>query len=729
MTMRSEGIEGLAGRPADALPLARPRRSEDDRVDLRGLVRVLRRRATSILVVTAVALALAVAFLALATPLYTATVQILIDPRDRHVLQTEVTPTGVGGDASLVESQVRLITSDAVLRRVVASEHLASDIEFGAAPAASLSSRLRALIGLSHSQDATAVDPELRALLALQRRVTVRRAERTYIMEVRVNSADARKAARLADAIAAAYFVDQAEADQSTTRRATDALTSRLDQLRDNLRAAENRAQDFRNANNIVGSQGTLVGEQQLSELNQRLVLARARASEVQARYDQVQRVLRSGGDPGSIPDALTSNVIQSLRTQSAEISRRESELENQLGPRHPSVLDQRAQAQNVRRLISEELKRIADASRNELDAANANERTLAKELDRLSQSNMATNQAMIRLRELEREVDASRQLYEAFLTRAKQTSEQERIETPSARIIAPAIVPIEPSFPPRLLVIALALGGGLAVGVSLALIREHFDDSFHSAAQLRRIAGLDLLAAVPMVGPARRFLPSLAKEGLDFDVIDRPGSPLGSATRLLRNELRDAPGRAGERLALIVSAEQGEGKTTIALNLALAAAASGERVLLVDADMARRALSRRIAPDAKAGLFEVLNGELPLADALVRDPRSGLEALPLAPKSVAGERPSRAQLAMLKDAVARNFDYVIFDGGPLLDDFASRSIGEIVDQIVMVVRAGGTRREAVTEAIEILRMPRTKLVGAVLNMADPKALTRYEFE
>lgn len=732
MTFRTDDFEDrLPARPArieretTRQIEGQPRRFDEERLDLRGLVRVLKRRYLTILGTLAAVMALVFLFFAVTTPLYTASVQVLIDPRDRRILQTEVTPTTLGGDANLVESQVRIMVSDAVLARVVRKLNLAQSTEFGRVDPTTLGARVRGLLGMTPTETD---DPETRALRVLQRRVSVRRAERTYIIEVRATSRDPAMAARLADAIGDSYIADQAEAVQSTTRRASNALGGRLDELRDAVRLAEGRVQEFRQRNNLVGTPGNvLVTEQQLSEVNQRLVLARARAAEAQARFDQLDRALRNGSDQGAISDALNSPVIGALRAQFSEISRREVELLNNLGPRHPQVVDIRGQLQNVRRLIAEELRRIADASRNELAVARSAEAAIQAEVDRLSRRTQDTDGNRIRLRELEREVDAARQIFEAFLNRSRQTSEQEFLETVGARVIAPAIQPLEPSFPPRMLTMVLGFLGGLGLGITIALLREHMDDTYRAAAQLRRVASLDLLAAVPLVGGAKR-LKLGGPGGLSFDVIDRPSGPFAAAIRTLRNELRDGPGRASERSLLVVSAEEGEGKTEIALNLALAAAASGERVLIIDADLGGRALSRRIAPDASVGLLEVLDGDVRLQDALVRDPRSGLAALPLVvPRGGIAERPSRAQYALLLDAAKPHFDYVVFDGGALLEDFGARTVGEAVDQIVTVVRAGRTRRAAVVEALELLRAPKSKLTGAVLNMADRKASTQYD--
>lgn len=696
-------------------------------MDLRALVAVLRQRRATIIITLISVLALAIVFLVLSPALYTATTQLLIDPRDQKILQNEVRSTGIGADTALIESQLRLLSSEAVLKRVVAAENLAGEREFGAPNPDGLTARLRGLLGMAPKADTG--DPMMRAVEILQRNVSVRRAEKTYVIEVRVTSRDPHRAARLADAIAEAYIEDQNDAARALTRQATGELTSRLEELRDKVRTAEDKAQAFRNANGIVSAKGTLVGEQQLSELNQRLVLARARMSEADARYDQVQRAIRSGGDPGALSDALSSNVVQALRTQLAEISRREVELSNNLGPRHPQVAAIHAQLQNIRTLISEELKRIAEATRADRDAAHANEQSLNRELERLQANSSATDGAKIKLRELEREVDASRSLYEAFLLRAKQTGEQERLSYNTARIIASALTPESPSFPPRPLIIGLALFLGVGLGVTLALLFEHFDDTFRSGKDIRRHIGLEMLAAIPLV--ARDDNNLMLAANLPFRRRKKAsalgdGRAFAAALYRLRDCLREEPRHAKARSFLITSSEAGEGKTTLAHNFALTLANHGERVLLVDGDLTRHALSMRIAPDAKKGVLGVLSERLALGEAVMRDETSGMNFLPVA-VSETGLRPTRAQWEKLFTKALSSYDVLIVDGAPAIAEASMRTLGDLIDRTVFVVRAAATRRDNVEEGLEALQLPVQKLAGVVLNMASPDVVKRYE--
>jgi capsular exopolysaccharide synthesis family protein len=261
---------------------------------------------------------------------------------------------------------------------------------------------------------------------------------------------------------------------------------------------------------------------------------------------------------------------------------------------------------------------------------------------------------------------------------------------------------------------LALGLITGLGLGTALALIRDHFDDSLRSPVQLRRHTGLETLALLPKLTTRK-------------DIIDAPGTAQALAIRGLRNELRDSTVQACGRSLLVTSALAGEGKTTTALDLAQAIALAGERVLLIDADVAGRGLTRRIAPKAQQGLAEVLNGTAALHDVLLKDPRSGLEALPLVIRAnAAAPRPSSGDIARLLQQAKAGFDVVVFDGPAVLGDAGARIIAESCDEVVLVVRSGKTPQGAVSEALQRLRATPARLRGAVLTGADASAAKRY---
>ena len=364
-----------------------------------------------------------------------------------------------------VESQVRVLTSDSVLRRVVKAESLDHDPEFA---------RQQSWFG-----GATYGDNSLAALNALKRAVQVKRAERTYVVDLSVTTRDPVKAARIANAIAQAYLAEQTDVRSDAARQISQSLSARLNELKERVRQAEDRVETYKAQHNILGASGQLVNEQQLSELNNQLGIARARTAAAKARLDQVEHVHVSQDDIGSFPEAVQSQTIAALRTQYAEIMRREAEQMSSLGPRHPAVIEIQAQAERLRHMIENEVHRIALSARSEYESARANEATLAGNLEKLKGNAVTTNEAMVTLRELERDVVASRAVYESFLVRARETGEQERVDTKNIRVISPAEPPARRSFPPSNTLLAVgALLIGIASGTGIVLLRAAGDDS-----------------------------------------------------------------------------------------------------------------------------------------------------------------------------------------------------------------------------------------------------------
>jgi polysaccharide biosynthesis transport protein len=407
----------------------------------------------------------------LVTPRYRAISQIMIGPVDLRVVEKSVMPPAPTADANViqVESETRILTSDRVLRRVIESERLTSDPEFGGA-AASLLSKLRALLAPA----SRASDPELAALRQLQRSVTAKRSERTYVVDLMVDTREPEKSARIANAISQAYLDEQTAARSAAARRASDSVSARLSELRERVRQAEEQVERYKRDHNIVGAGGRLVDEQQLTELNNQLTMARARTAEAKARYEQVLRLQRSGADPGATAEAVQSATIGRLREMYATVARQEANLTAELGPRHPWVIDARAQVRNAERLIGEEIARVADATRNDYERALANENSLAASLDALKRKSMDTSLAFVKLRELERESDATRAVYESYLVRAREMREQERLDTANVRILSDAQPPQDRIWPPRRLILLLAgLMAGVLAGAGLAYFAE----------------------------------------------------------------------------------------------------------------------------------------------------------------------------------------------------------------------------------------------------------------
>src|SRR2546423_5506739 len=442
----------------------------------------------------------AVAFLITVTPRYTAVAQLLIDPNDLRVVDNAVTSSSTPSDANTahVESQVRVLASDNVLRKVIEVKGLHKDPEF-VQPASGLRLArefISSKLGLAGATEQH--DPIVTALQALAPQVIARRQERTYVVDLSVTTRDAEKSAMIANAIVAAYLEDQASARTTAAKRATDALSGRLQELKGRVRDAENRSESYKAQNNIVAASGQLVSEQQLTELTNQLTLAGAKADEAKARLDQIELLRRGRADSGAIAEAVQSPTVAALRAQQAEVLRLKAELTARLGGRHPSIAGINPQARDFQQMIHREGNPPAQSATGDYERAQATRQALLARLDGLKKDAVTTGQALVRLRELEREVEASRAVYQAFLTRSRETSEQERVNTTNVRVLSEANIPNRRAWPPRaILVLALALAFGGAAGAGLGFLRDWTDDCIHARRNLEALCGLPILAEI----------------------------------------------------------------------------------------------------------------------------------------------------------------------------------------------------------------------------------------
>jgi len=436
------------------------------------LVRTLWARKGLIVLATIAGAVLAALASLLIPPKYVSTAQLFIDPRDLRVLQNEVSPNASGGDPTsttgYLESQARVIASDSIKSRVVQTEGLDKDPEFGGEATKTGLSRL--LADLLPRGGEPPRDGLLYALAALDKQVAVRRGERTFVIDIAVTSREATKAARIANALANAYLDDQASVRADAAQRATGALTGRLEELRNRLRIAEEKSEKYKEANNIVGVGGKSIGEEQLALNNAQLVALRTKVTEAKAKYDQTLAARASSIEAGAIPEAVASNTMTALRSQLGAALSKEADLLVSLGSRHPALGAAQAQVRDARRQISDELSRIGRAAKVEYDRAVESEKQIAQRVAQLTTSQYAAGRASVELRELEREVESSRVVYDAFLRRARETGELAGIDTTNARIISYAMPPLEKSGMSRRTIAMLGGIGGGGIGALLVL-------------------------------------------------------------------------------------------------------------------------------------------------------------------------------------------------------------------------------------------------------------------
>ncbi len=579
----------------------------------------------------------------------------------------------------------------------------------------------------------------------------MKKTDRSFIVDVEVWSYDPAKAAMLANAISSAYLAESKKSQATAARRATTDLSGRLKELQQRLRSAENALATYKAQNNFVGSQDTAISDQQLSSSNQRLATAHALTLDAQAKYDQIEASRRAATDAGAIPEALQSPTIANLRAQYAEARKRYAELAAELGPLHPALRQTEKQVDDLRRTISEEVERFAQSAKNDLTRARDYEISLGKALDAQKRQSVQLGQASVRLRELERDVDASRDVYQSFLKRSRETEEQETLNTSSARIIGEATVPQRRSFPPAMSVLAMIgfiLGALAASACVVAADRLQPDSSEPQAAGApKRMPPLSkqpdedkprprpTVVAVekPLIARLQeadvmRTLGGILKTGGNADLTRvgwptlRAGFPLMSFLNAMR-EMRAAvtrrsPGNAMPVIA-VIGAGASEDRSIAALNVALAAARDGAKVLMIDADSATHALSSKVNGLGKSEPSRL--GWLSIGSKASRaiTTTNGISILP-AIGTADAKAGDAIRKAIAQARAAGGHDVVIVDGPAMPWSASDRKLLDVADGLVAILPANLDINDCMEEIIAGSGGAERKLVGVVLNELNP---------
>jgi len=711
-------------------------------LDLMSLYRTLRKRLGLIVSVTLGLTALVMVVVLQQTPLYTAETQVLLDRQKMQVTDMEAVMSGMPADSATVDSEVEILQSRALAERVVERLDLVADPEFNSnlrEPSLLRWLDPRVWIGEALKLVEAAPAPqneELRAraelngvINALLGRLTVSRQRLTYVINISFVSENPAKAARIANEIAETYILDQLEAKFDATRQANDWLSRRLGELRQQVQDSERAVELFRAENGLESlGAGVTVGEQQLSELNAQLILARTNLAEARAKYERAQQIRRSGGTIESMADVVQSGTISQLRQKQAELARELANLSSRYGARHPEVVNAEAQRRDIERQISAEISRIIGSLQNNVAVAETRVASLEESLREIRGETGESGQAVVQLRELEREAAANRAVYESFLNRFKETSQQQDLQVPDSRVISAATPPIAPSHPRKTLALALALVLSGMLGVGLAFLLEHLDNGLETARDVEDALGLPHLVSLPLV-PSEK-----GPDGKPFKVHDyllhKPLSAFSESIRSLRSALQLSNVDNPPKVILFTSALPSEGKTTTSTSFARAAAASGLKVIIVDCDLRHPSVHKTFGLAApELGLVELLAERLDVREILITDEKTDLKILPLAkgsanPPDVLGS----SQMKLLLDRLRGEFDLVVLDSAPVLPVSDSRVLSRLADETVFVARWNTTPRDAAQAAIRELRLFDAAIAGVTLVAVDMTKQAKYGY-
>jgi exopolysaccharide transport family protein len=734
-----------------------------------------RRRYLLILTGIIFALCIAAGYLKVAPPTYKATTKLLVENQTIQFLPQQSIVAQSSVDVAHLENQIEILKSKPIAVAVINKLNLASSAEFDKTTVRELGKWISGLFaqvsqwwpaqltGGSSPQTRSrwawlagagpAVHPAKGSsddlIAAFERRLDGTRVGLSNVIDITYSASEPELAAKIANAIADAYLSEQWEAKSEASRVELAWLQKRLTELGQQTLDSERAVNKFRVLNNIVTVGGSSIDEQRIKELNTRLVAARAQTSEAQARMHRYESVL--GSDPGQlsasnadldapIADALTNPIINTLRQQYLEYARRSSEWTARFGKKHQAVVNLRIKMHDIRESIAAELRRLAEASKNDYMVSKQREQAIEAQLVKAVTESRATDATEAKLRELTVSAKSYRTLYENFLQQYMRTVQQQSFPVANARVISAAAPPPGKSKPKSLLIMALALAGGGALGVALGLFRDLTDRVFRTTSQVESSLDTKCVSIVPMLeephsrnrlaaknGPGR-----LIVRGSDrfWAATQKPLSHFAESIRFIDLAINKALSFTSSKVVGITSTVPNEGKTTIAAATAALIAQRGKRVIIVDCDLRNPSLSRRLTPEAPSGLVEVITGKCPLHETVWHDSKTNLTFLPLVTdptRACAGDVLLVEGAEALFEELRRNYDYIIVDLPPLSPVVDVRTTTPWIDGFLLTVEWGRTKIDLVQHALHLAPDVREALIGVVLNKTDMKAIRRYD--
>lgn len=705
-------------------------------LEVREFLRMFNRRKWQLLGVAGLVCALTGLLLVQLKPEYRATSLVMLDTRKAKITNTTDVLGGLSVDISAVQTEIEVLKSAYLLGRVVDKLRLDQDTEYGSpAPSAfgmvanQIRSAYQGVVGKAAVEQAdlpTDNGARARAIVMLSGRIQISTRGRSYVIGVSLDSVNPAKARRIVDTITDFYLVDQLQAKLDANRRATEFFNDRLDELKKSVALAESAAATFREKSGLTIGKDSTIASQSLSELNTQLIQARTQRADKESRLVALQQAARNPATLGGITEVLANPLISSLRAQEAEVARRIGDLNQRYGDSHPRLLQARAEQGQIQGRINLEVAKIISSVQGDAEAAKAKETELQAQVNQLEQKAGGLGQNEVQLRQLDREAQSTRGVYEDFLKRFKELREQQDIQQPDARILSPATVPPGAVYPRYGLTMILALASGLILGAVLIGIIERLDGGFRNGDQIERLTGRALIGMIPAL--SRTTLSGLLPSRF---AVEKPTSAYAESLRSVYTAMVLGSLDKPPKIIMITSSLPSEGKSTFATSMAslLARSNRDKKIVVVDCDLRRSSVVKSLgASETEGTIDDFLTGTKVLDQVIGYDETSNLYYVP-----ARSNTPNSAEIlgsnAMQNfvHALSQQFDLIFLDTPPLMAVSDARITAQLCDYVIFLVKWEQTGRELAINSLKLLRDIR-KNIGVVLSQVDVRRHSKYGY-
>ncbi|UCI19615.1 polysaccharide biosynthesis tyrosine autokinase [Mesorhizobium sp. B2-1-8] len=753
------------------MPLPNPDAGNgEDFIDVERLLGMAARQAKVVGVCAIIGLFLGLLYLQTTPPKYQSVASVLIDEGLNKIVDDISAASTTMQTDSAILSQIEILTSTRLAAVVVDKLKLDQNDAFMNPPQSALAQGVGLVRGLIQYVrpspvmpgvgDISKLDPATRdaliatsrrdyAILKLQNEIRADRVGRSYVIALGYQATDPGLAKAITKAYADAYLADQLDASFDATERAAVWLQGRLTELRESSRQASLAVEKFRAEHGLsANSDGQLMSDKQLADLNAQLIVAQADTARASARYQQYKSIVDSGSDNAFKDAAISSDqpsssVIAALKTRYLAVAKRQQDVEANFGAQHPQAVALAKEKADISAQIFGELKQLTESYRNEYEVALARETALRANVAAAQGKSSIDNQSQVKLRELDQKATALTTLYQTFLGRYEEAAQQQSFPVGKIRIISDASTPLAASSPRTMVVLGLSLVLGVLMGAGFGGLNEFNERFFRTGEEVRDRVGLKFLGYLPTIGgkPMKEDKPgepdlkvartpaAIERRARMRVSIDAPASMFSETLRSAKIAFDVVLEGQASRVIGVISVLPGEGKSTVAANLAGLLAANGARTLLIDGDLRNPGLSRSLGMEAEQGLMEaVVSGQTWQSVGKI-DRQTKLAIIPAVSRghfSHTSELLSSAGMRRFIENAKETFEYIVVDLPPLGPVVDAKAFAPLVDGFVLVTEWGRTPRAMVRSMLESEPYVANKIVGAVLNKVDLKKLAKY---
>ena len=663
------------------------------------------------------------------TPQYTSESQLLLDARAPQPTSLEALISNRVLNDGVMGSEISILQSNTLLESVIAAIDAAQpgalDALDGAAAEPGLLTRalggLRDMIGTSEmdtpdSEELAQMARVERLTWAIRRSLDVWRVGDSYVITISVQTPDPALSMLIAQSIAERYVALQLETKRTASAQAAEWIAQRVADLRVQVSEAETAVEDYR-ARSIEDTGTSLeIITQRLVSLNEQLIGARADLVTAESRLNEIERVISVEGVE-AIGNLLTSAPILALNSQRLELLAEDAQWAESFGESHPERQRIRGQLEEIQRAIAAETQLAVDAQRKEVQIARVREQTMNASLEEAEQQFLQISRSSNGLRQLEREADVVRNLYIELLNQYTETQTQEQLQQSDARIIERATFPGAPSAPRPKLMTALGLMLGAALGVAIVAVRQVSRGTFATLSELEAEFDLPVLSALP-----ERKWANLREAVYEVEV-DRLGAAAESIRRL-RNELSIGKVEAEPQSIALLSAMQGEGKTTTTVLVGTMSEKADNLVVLIDCDFRHNSIQREFDFVMEHDFADYLRGECSALEALQTTTGLGFDLMALRePDPDIADAITATNLRELIEELKNYYDTVLVNCPAILPAAEALIIAGAVDKRALLVRHEKTPRAAARRALAALQNKGLSVTGQVMTRIDTAAM------